>query len=164
MVQHPSSLWSSIHFRALSSPAFNTTLIIYQFQSNIHPIIQQASDILSISQQHKTQHSTILWYSINFTALSNPPFNKPLILYQFKSKIQPNQSLFLTIPHSTNTISGPTSSITTLTISPSTSYYLNHYDLDNTLKSICTDLKYINNMIAIFLDKYETFEKKKKNW
>ena len=52
--------------------------------------IRQASDILSISEQYTAHNSTILWYPINFRAIYIPSLNKPLILYQFQSNIQPS--------------------------------------------------------------------------
>ena len=51
--------------------------------------IQQASDLLSISYQYTAQHSSSLWSSVNFRALSRPSFQKPLIFYQFHINIQP---------------------------------------------------------------------------
>ena len=50
----------------------NKTLILFQFQRNIKPIIQQASDILSTSEQHISQNPTSLWYSINLRAIYIP--------------------------------------------------------------------------------------------
>ena len=85
--QNSSSLWYSINFRALSRPYFNKPLILYQFQNNIQPIIHQASDLLSISENYPAQHSTSLWSSINFRAKYSPAFIKHLIFYQFKSII-----------------------------------------------------------------------------
>ena len=87
--QHSTSLWYYINFRAIYIPAFNKPLIIYQFQSNINPIIQQASDPLSISEQYIAQNSTIIWSSINFRAIYSSWFNKLLLFYQFQSIIQP---------------------------------------------------------------------------
>ena len=86
--QHSTSLWSSINFRAIYSPAFIKPLIFYQFQIIIQPSIHQASDILSISEHYPDQHSTILWSSINFREKYIPEFIKPLIFYQFQSIIQ----------------------------------------------------------------------------
>ena len=82
--QHSTSLWFCINFRAIYSPSFVKPLFFYQFQSIIHTRIQQASDILSISEQYTSQHSLSIWYSINFRLLSSPIFNKPLVLYQFQ--------------------------------------------------------------------------------
>ena len=70
------------------TPAFNKPLIFYRFQINLNPSIQQASYRMSISEQYTAQYSTILWLSINFRAIYSPSFNKPLIFYQFQSKIQ----------------------------------------------------------------------------
>ena len=41
-----------------TTTAFNKPLIFYQFQSNIQPIINQASDLLSILEHYPAQHST----------------------------------------------------------------------------------------------------------
>ena len=50
----------------------NKTFIFFQFQRNIKPIIQQASDILSTSEQHISQNPTSLWYYINLRAIYIP--------------------------------------------------------------------------------------------
>ena len=52
-------------------------------------IIQQAFDLLSISEKYTAQHSSSLWSSINFRALSRTVLIKPMTLYQFQSTIQP---------------------------------------------------------------------------
>ena len=88
--QHSTSLWSSINFRSIYIPAFVKPLIFYQFQSIIHPSIQQASDILSVSDQYTYQRSSRLYYSINFRALSRTSFNKPMTFYQFHRNMQPS--------------------------------------------------------------------------
>ena len=82
-----STLWYSINFRALSSPAFIKHMMFYQFQIIIKPRIQQAYDILSISEQYTAQHSSRIWSSINLRASSTPALNKPLIFYKFESNI-----------------------------------------------------------------------------
>ena len=87
---HSTSLWSSFNFRAIYSPAFIKPLIFYKFNSIIQPIIKQASDIISISEKYTAQHESSLLSSINFRTLSRPAFNKPLIFYQFQSKIHPS--------------------------------------------------------------------------
>ena len=74
--QHSSSLWDSINFKVLSSPAFNKPLIFYLFQRNLQPIIHQASGIISLSEHY------------TFRALSILAFIKPLVLYRFQSIIQ----------------------------------------------------------------------------
>ena len=70
-----------------STTAFNKPLILYQFQSNIHPIINQDYNILSISEHYPAQNPTSLWSYINFRSLSTPAFNNPLISYQIKIHI-----------------------------------------------------------------------------
>ena len=67
--QHLWSLWSSINFRALSSPEFNKPLVFYQFQRNTQPRIHQTSDFISTSDHYTSQHSTSLLYSNNFRSL-----------------------------------------------------------------------------------------------
>ena len=76
--------------------------------------------------------------------------NKPLSL---RALYKPNQSLFLAMYHPTNTQSGPTASIKTLAIVPSTPYYLKQYDLHKFVKSILTDLKAIKDLLSTHLDK-----------
>ena len=56
----------------------------------LYNIIQQSSDILSMSEHYPVQHSTSLWSSINFIAIYSPVFIKPLIFYQFQIIIQPS--------------------------------------------------------------------------
>ena len=76
-----------------------------------------------------------------------------IVLLYYKSIIykptnNPNQSIFLTMYPFTNTVSGPTASIETLDIFPTTlttSLYITKSDLDNGFKSI-------NNKITAMLD------------
>ena len=81
--QHSTSLWYYISFRAIYRPSFIKPLIFYQFQSIIQPKIQQASNLLYVSEQYSSQHTSSLLYFINFRALSIPSLNKPLIFYRF---------------------------------------------------------------------------------
>ena len=60
----------------------------YNFWKVNNQIIQQAFDLLSISDKYTAQHSSSLWSSINFRALSSTEFIKPLTLYQFHSPIK----------------------------------------------------------------------------
>ena len=61
IIYKSSSIWYSINFRSIYSPTFIKPLIFYQFQSINQIIIQQASDILSISGQYTAHHSSSLW-------------------------------------------------------------------------------------------------------
>ena len=88
--KYATSLWSSINFRAIYSLTSIKPLVLYQFQNIIQTIIQQASDIISISEHYPAHHSTNLWYPINFRAKYSPASIKPLILYQVQSIIHPS--------------------------------------------------------------------------
>ena len=68
-------------------PVFIKTMILYQFQSIIQNIIQQASYLQSILDQNTSQYSSSLWFSINLRALSSLEFNKTFIFYQIQSNI-----------------------------------------------------------------------------
>ena len=99
--QYLSSLLYYMNFRALSSTAFIKPLTLYQFQSPVQPIIQQAYDLISTSDQYKAYNSSSLLSSINFRALSRSSFKKHLIFYTFQSNIPKNVYTLLsqTPPH-----------------------------------------------------------------
>ena len=82
----------SFIFKKTISSVKNSHQVSYFFTSKVSPnhnSIQQASYLLSISEQYTAQYSTSLIYFINFRAIYSPVFNKPLIFYQFHSNIQP---------------------------------------------------------------------------
>ena len=71
-------------YHQFNTPKERSTLLSVDYIK----ITQQASDLLSISEQYIAQHSKSLWSSINSRAIYSPSFNKHIILYQFQSNMQ----------------------------------------------------------------------------
>ena len=77
------------HWKYWYCPYYPSYLILCH-KSDPENRIQQAYDIISISEKYIAHHSSILWYSIKLRALSKPYFDMPLIFYQFQSNIKPS--------------------------------------------------------------------------
>ena len=107
--------------------SFNKPLVFYQFQSNIQHNIHQDSVILSISEHYISQHSTSLWYSINFRSIHNPtnPYYSQCIPPKTHNPDPqpPSQHSILTLTTPSNPLTRTSKLLTkTFTLCPSNSW------------------------------------------